>query len=191
MIQPAVGSPTTLPSFRCAIAFGEILGVGERVLIDHQDRRQFERSLAELSARGSGRAAAVGHGEIGTAGQHVQRVSIDKAAVVVADVDDHALLGAVFGVEVDIELRERLLRHIAHVNVAEPAVADSRDVGAIVFHPFAINLFGERAHRPHDNIAAADVQHHALVHFVLQQFVEVHVRPQRRRHPRRAALRRP
>jgi len=58
--------------------------------------------------------------------------------VIVADVDDHAVVCAVLGVEVEVELLQRVERHVVHVHVAEAAVADAIDVVAVRVDPGAI-----------------------------------------------------
>src|ERR1017187_132202 len=120
---------------------------------------QLGRALAEGGAGGFGGAAAIGHGEIGAAGEHVECVGVDEAAVVVADIDDDALAGAVLRVEVLVELSERAFGHIADMNVAEAVVTDLGDVGAVVLDPLAVDLIGERGHRLNGNGAPGNIEH--------------------------------
>ena len=138
MIQPAVGSPTTLPEFHRAIAFGEVLGVRQRVLVGDEHGRLLQRALAQRRARRRRRRAAERHVQVGLPRDHVERVGVDEAAVVVADVDDDAVARDVVGVEIDVELRQRSRRHVGHVDVAEAVVARLRHVGAPVGDPLPV-----------------------------------------------------
>ena len=113
-----------------AIALGEVLRVRQRVLVGHEHGRLLERALAERRPRRRRRHAALRHVQVVLAREHVERVGVDEAAVVVADVDDDAVARDVVGVEIDVELRERSGRHVGHVHVAEPAVARLRHVVA-------------------------------------------------------------
>ena len=70
--------------------------------------------------------------------EDVDRIRIDEPAVVVANVDHDAVAAAVLRVEIEVELRERARAHVLHVHVAEPPVADLRDVGAPALDPIAV-----------------------------------------------------
>ena len=86
-----------------AIAFRKILGVAERMHVGHEHRGQLERALAEERARGRHGHAANLHREVGRAREHIERVRIHEAAVVVANVDDDAFVRLVLRVEVGVE----------------------------------------------------------------------------------------
>ena len=162
-----------LAELQRAIAFGEILGVRQRVLVGDEHGRLLERALAEHRARRRGRHAARRHVQVGLPREHVERVRVDEAAVVVADVDDDAVARDVLGVEIDVELRERAGRHVGHVHVAEPAVAHLGDVVAPLGHPLAIEqpALGRGGDRAHGDVPARsasvparrDPQHRAPV----------------------------
>ena len=102
MIQPAVGSPTTLPELQRAIAFGEVLGVRQRVLVGDEDGRRAERALPELAAAGADGPPRPRHRQVVLPREDVERVHVDEPAVVVAHVDDHALARVILGVEIEI-----------------------------------------------------------------------------------------
>ncbi len=125
MIHPAVRLADDRPEAERAPPLGEVLGVGERVLVRHEHRRQLERALAELRARRRRAEAARLHGEVRPAREDVERVRVHETAVVVPHVDDDALSRLVLGVEVDVQLRERGVAHVEHVHVAERAAADA------------------------------------------------------------------
>src|SRR6185503_1110761 len=68
-----------LTEFQRAIAFGEILSVGERMLVRDQDGRAFERALAEHRAGRGRRVAAHGHRHIAAPREDVNRVGVDES----------------------------------------------------------------------------------------------------------------
>ena len=130
-----------------AVAFGEVLAVGEGGLVGDEDGGETEGTLAEGLTAGDGLAAAEGHEQVVFACEDVDDASVDIAAVVVADVDDDALAGLVFCVEIEVELVEVVVAHGGYVDVAELAAGDAIDVGATVFDPGAVEeatLDGER-----------------------------------------------
>jgi hypothetical protein len=137
------------------------------MLIHHQDGGEFQGSLAQRRARGRRRTVAVGHGEVRPTSEHIESVGVDEPTIVIANVDHHAIAGAVLLIEIEIKLRQRLLRHVANVHVAQPVVADLGHVGAIVLHPLAVNLVGQRRHRLHGNLPPRNIEHHALIDLVL------------------------
>src|SRR5205823_4571957 len=90
-----------LPELQRAVPFGEILGVRERMLVRDEDRRALERTLTEQRARRHRFESAPHHIEVTTSRQDINRVHVDEAAVVVADVDHDALARLVFRIEID------------------------------------------------------------------------------------------
>ena len=86
--------------------------------------------------------------------EHIDRVRIDEPAVVVADVDDHAVARVILGVEIEVELVERRRAHAEHVDVAETAAAHLQHVLAVLLHPLPVQqrLLRRLIRRPHDDI---------------------------------------
>ena len=84
---------------------------------------QLERALAEHRARRRLGHVARRHPQVRLPREDVDRVRVDEAAVVVADVDDDAVARVILGVEIDVQLIERGRAHVDHVHVAEPAAA--------------------------------------------------------------------
>ena len=71
-------------------------------------------TVADSSARwpstvraGASGTLARGHPQVRLPREHVERVGVDEAAVVVAQVDDDAVALVVLGVEIDVQLVER------------------------------------------------------------------------------------
>ena len=125
-----------------AVAFGEVFAVGEGGLVGDEDGGEAERALAEGLAAGCGGAVAGRHDEVVLAGEDVDDAAVDVAAVVVADVDDDALLALVLDVEVEVELGEVVVAHGGDVDVAELAAGDFFDVGAAFGDPAAVEEAG-------------------------------------------------
>jgi hypothetical protein len=123
MIHPAVGSPTTFSELERAVTLGEVFRIRQRMLVGHENRRQLERALSERRARRHARVPSRQHVEVAAAREHIDRVDVDEAAVVVAYVDDHALLRLIVGVEIEVQLREGTGRHVEHVHVTQLAAA--------------------------------------------------------------------
>jgi hypothetical protein len=129
---------------------------------------------------GAHAAAAALHGEVVAARQDVDGVHVHEAAVVVAHVDDDAVLRVVLLVEVEDELLERALRHGRDVHVAEAAAADAVDIRAPALDPVAVAelALGATRRRAHLDVprrtrAATHAQHYLPVRLVAQQQVKV------------------
>jgi hypothetical protein len=68
-----------------AIAFGEVLAVGQRHAIGDEHRRALQRALAEDAARGLRiLESPEGHVEVRLARQHVERVGVDGCSAAAA-----------------------------------------------------------------------------------------------------------
>src|SRR5690606_32327262 len=99
-----------------------------------------QRTLTQLHARRCEHVArAALHCEIVPTREYVDRVHVHEAAVVVADVDDDAILRVVLLVEVEDQLIERTLRHRRDVHVTESTAADPLHVRAAALDPVAID----------------------------------------------------
>ena len=124
------------------------------MLVRDQDRRQLQRALAENASRRGPGQPAPRHHQVAAAREHVERIRIDEAAVVVADIHDDAVLRTVVGIQIEIELAQRPFGHVAHVDVSQPPVARLFDVVTIPFDPLAIHqiLLGAHADRAHHHI---------------------------------------
>ncbi len=78
------------------------------MLVDDQDCGQARANVGQAEC-GLGREARLGRSSLTrTAREDIERIGVDEASVVVADVDDDAVAGAIFGVEIDVKLGERL-----------------------------------------------------------------------------------
>ncbi len=123
------------PQLQRAIAFREVLGIRERVLVGDEHRRRLERPLAENRAGRRFGHDARGHAQVRLPGEHVDRVRVHEAAVVVSNVDHDAVELVILDVQIDVELVERRRAHVDHVDVAEPAAARLQHVLAIGLDP--------------------------------------------------------
>ena len=177
---PAVGSPTTLPSFKR----GRLVksSPSEKVLrLVTSTVGASRRALTEADAAGHGAETAADHGEIIFAGEDVDRVAIDESAAVVADVHDDAGAGLVVGIKIGVEAREGGLGHIGEVDVTELSLAGAIDVFAAGIDPGAGGgpALGSTVHRGKCDFAGMPsallliLTRDALADLLLQQFVEV------------------
>src|ERR1044072_1513694 len=80
-----------LAELQAPVAFGEVLRVGERVLVCDDHCRQLKRPLSQVGSRRGRRKPARRHTHVTLAREHVDGIDIDEAAVVVADIKHHAL----------------------------------------------------------------------------------------------------
>ena len=100
MIQPGGGLAHHLAQTQRPVPLGEVLAVGEGVLVDHEHRGLLQGALAQQAPRGCLGIAAALHGQVAASREDVQGVRVHESAVVVADVDDHAVLPEVLRIQV-------------------------------------------------------------------------------------------
>src|SRR5678816_3407367 len=93
------------------------------MLIGDENRRTIEGALAQNGASRCGARAAQRHRQITSTRENVDRVNVHEATAVIANVDHDTVFRVVLGIEIDVQLVERVLRHVEHVRVTEPAVA--------------------------------------------------------------------
>ena len=127
------------------------------MLIHHQHGGFLQRSLSKLRPRRNRYRASRGHGHVPPTGEHVERIRIHEAAVIVSQVNHHAIAHEVFGIKIESELVERLGAHIVHVHIPQSPIRRLRHVGAAFVYPLPIEqpLLGVGVHRTH---------HHATFH---------------------------
>src|SRR5688500_9376404 len=98
------------------------------MLVRDQYGWTMERSLAQHSACGRSGEAAQCHREITTSREDIDRVNINEAATVISNIDHNSVLRIVFGIEIDVQLVQRVCAHIKHVRVAESSITYARHV---------------------------------------------------------------
>ena len=61
----------------------------------------------------------------------------------------------IFGIEIDVKLRQGAGGHVGHMNVSQTALANLRDISAVLFNPFAVKQVALRraVNRAHHDIA--------------------------------------
>lgn len=86
-------------------------------------------------------------------GEYVERITVDEAAVIVADIHDNGLARLILGIKIEIELIQRCLRHIKHVHISEPSAASLDHIFPVVLYPVAIKqvFLGGLIHRTNRN----------------------------------------
>ena len=74
------------------------------MLICDKDSGPFEGSLTESGSGGNSHMPAFVHRQISLPSKDVYHIRIDKSAIVVSNVDHHALLRLILSIEIDVEL---------------------------------------------------------------------------------------
>ena len=89
-------------------------------------------------------------------------------------------------VEIEIQLRERRVAHVGHVHVAQPALAHSIHVLAVLLHPAAVEetllgrqVDGTQHYLPSRTGRVRDREGHSAVDLVSEQLVHVRLRGER------------